>query len=277
MMGKPTRKRISRRRFLKGVGGVVLAGAGVAWWEKGESHRLTLEKHTLHLPRWNADGFRLAFLTDNHLTSEQTMGRALRALTMARAQRPDVILIGGDTIDNHTPNTKVYIDRYLNEVADTGIPAFITLGNHDYWTFDTPAVIRYLSGHKAVPALRNRTVEVDGVFIQGIDDGIAGRDKHDGLAKRHDKNVITVFHEPDFVSRIDPRTSLMVAGHSHGGQICAPILGAMRLPRGARQYIQGYFPSAPVPLYVSRGIGTSGPDIRAFCTPEVSILTLNSA
>ncbi|MBX3095238.1 MAG: metallophosphoesterase [Fimbriimonadaceae bacterium] len=276
-MRKSTRKQISRRRFLQGAGGVLLAGAGLAWWEKGEAHRLTVERSTLALPRWSADGFRIAFLTDNHLSSDVAVDRAIRALNLAQTEKPHAIVIGGDTIDNHTRQTKGFIDRYFAAVKESGIPAFITLGNHDYWTFDTQTVIGYLCGDKTIRPLRNQTVEVDGVLLHGIDDGIAGRDKHNRLAARHDKNVVAIFHEPDFVDRIDVRASLMLAGHSHGGQIRLPYMSPMRLPRGAKQYIQGFFPSAPVPLYVSRGVGTSGPDIRTFCPPEVTILTLNSA
>jgi uncharacterized protein len=272
----PTPRRVSRRRFLKVAGGVALAAGGVGYWQMGEAHKLLVERRTLALPRWSADGFRIAFLTDNHLHSERTLERALRAVDLAAQEKPDLILIGGDTVDLHNRQTPGYITRYFDAVRQTKIPALQTVGNHDYWCAYPEEILRMLKD-SGVPLLRNQVREVEGVHILGIDDGIMGRDKHDTLAARHDKNVIAVFHEPDFVDRIDRRASLMLAGHSHGGQIKAPFFDAIKLPRGARKYVEGYFPQTPVPLYVSRGVGTGGPDVRLFCPPEVTILTLVSA
>jgi predicted MPP superfamily phosphohydrolase len=85
---------------------------------------------------------------------------------------------------------------------------------------------------------------------------------------------VTLFHEPDFVERVDPRSSLMIAGHTHGGQVCWPWGSAVHLPKGGRKYQKGFYAHTKVPLYVSRGVGTVGPDYRCFAPPEVSVLTL---
>jgi hypothetical protein len=90
-------------------------------------------------------------------------------------------------------------------------------------------------------------------------------------------SLIALMHEPDFVSILPKKVCLQLSGHSHGGQMCLPMGVPIHLPRGGRLYVQGFYPHAPVPLYVTRGIGTTGLDFRTFCPPEVSILTLRGA
>jgi predicted MPP superfamily phosphohydrolase len=121
-------------------------------------------------------------------------------------------------------------------------------------------------------------VEVNGVTIAGIDDAIANRQRYDFLTGgNHSKSLVALFHEPDFVDEVPKHISLQLSGHSHGGQICLPGGFSVHSPFGARKYVAGFYPNARVPLYVTRGIGTTGPDLRTFCRPEVSILTLESA
>jgi hypothetical protein len=70
--------------------------------------------------------------------------------------------------------------------------------------------------------------------------------------------------------------SLQLSGHSHGGEVCLPGGFALHTPSAAKRYISGFYPNAPVPLYVSRGIATLSP-MRIYCPPEVAVLTLVSA
>jgi uncharacterized protein len=66
----------------------------------------------------------------------------------------------------------------------------------------------------------------------------------------------------------------MISGHTHGGQFRAPWGWAPMKTRNGERYLEGFFPDAPTPLYVSRGIGTTGPPSRLNCPPEVSVLSL---
>jgi predicted MPP superfamily phosphohydrolase len=76
------------------------------------------------------------------------------------------------------------------------------------------------------------------------------------------------------VERLETKSSLVVSGHSHGGQVCLPFGIALYTPYGARKYIAGYYAEARTPLFVSRGVGVNR-GIRYNCPPEVNILTLN--
>jgi predicted MPP superfamily phosphohydrolase len=89
--------------------------------------------------------------------------------------------------------------------------------------------------------------------------------------------VIVLWHEPDAVDLLPSGAHLMIAGHSHGGQWRFPWGWTPMTTRNGRKYIEGFFPDAPTPLYVSRGVGTTGPPARLGALPEVSILRLMSA
>lgn len=266
-------KGISRRTLIKGA---VLAGlGGTAWYQLGTRDRLEVRRETLRLPKWKADGFRVAFLSDFHVRTRFHVEPALLAVNLAVHERPDVMLFGGDYF-NHIDSLP-HFESFLRQIDTAGIPTYAILGNHDYGTKDVGAVIDRIRGTD-VRLLRNELVDIDGVTIYGIDDGLFGKDRHDRLRESHESgSVLAVFHEPDFVDRIDPRVSLMLAGHSHGGQVCLPMGKPLNLPRGARKYWDGFYPKAEVPLYVSRGVGMTGPQVRTFCRPDISILTLRGA
>ncbi|MCW5937792.1 MAG: metallophosphoesterase [Fimbriimonadaceae bacterium] len=258
--------------------GFALAG-GVSFAQLGNRSDLRLEHHELRLPRWDADGFRVALVTDLHMDSVWKASLAGRAIALAVAQKPDVLLLGGDFLSTEDPHAQELAFKALREAAASGVPTYGVLGNHDYWLRSTPRVVRSFERALRGPRsglLRNETVEVDGVRVLGVDDGIAKRDRHDVLRPQDDKNVVCLFHEPDFVSRIDKRCSVMLAGHTHGGQVCLPFGIPLHTPYGGRTYKRGFYPDAPVPVYVSRGVGVVGVSRRAFCPPEVALLTLRS-
>ena len=83
-------------------------------------------------------------------------------------------------------------------------------------------------------------------------------------------------HEPDFADEyaLDGRVSLQLSGHSHGGQVRLPGLGALVLPRYAQKYDQGLYRVRDMWLYTNRGIGLIGPPVRFCCRPEVTEITL---
>lgn len=257
-------RRISRRKFLK-LSTAALAVTTVGFQLPSRS-RLVVERHTLSLPRWSADGFKIAFLSDFHLDDEGAATRSIHAIELAAAEKPDVIAFGGDFVSGRSElGSFPLVEKVFKRLADTGITSVGVPGNHDYWQSSEQIQTLFETTTKAgLKLLRNQHIEFQGIVINGIDDGFNRLDRHDSLPRRFDKNILTLFHEPDFVTRIDKRASLMLAGHSHGGQICLPFGLKVHTPVGARDYWSGFYESATVPLYVSRGVGTVGPDLRAF-------------
>jgi hypothetical protein len=92
--------------------------------------------------------------------------------------------------------------------------------------------------------------------------------------------ILLGWHEPDPFDWIrDRRLVLQMSGHTHGGQICAPFFGAIRLPRHGKKYVSGLFrsPSAQSSLYVTRGIGAIWLPVRFCCPPEISLINFKKA
>jgi predicted MPP superfamily phosphohydrolase len=70
---------------------------------------------------------------------------------------------------------------------------------------------------------------------------------------------------------------LMLSGHTHGGQIRLPFIGAMQLPPMGKKYVEGWFQRGGLQLYVNRGLGAVGVPFRFDCPPEITLFTLRSA
>lgn len=255
----------------------VLTGAAIPTIARTSAYHLVAEERDLALENWNADGFRVAVITDFHMNSKTETSRAIAAAQMAMEARPNIILLGGDYVDLKHPTIIANIERLAKSLDDAPCPVAAIMGNHDYWSTVPQKVIGAFRDSK-VRMLQNETFEVDGVTIACLDDAIQRAQRYDFFPKgRVSKSLIALFHEPDFVKEMPEHVSLQISGHSHGGQVCLPFGKSLYTPFGARKYISGFYPDARVPLYVSRGVGTTGPDYRLFCAPEVSILTLRSA
>lgn len=267
--------KITRRGFLGAIASGLVAGSFGSVYAKDSAEDLQLVRRDLKLPRWDAEGFRLGLIADLHMNRKAEAFRATRAVEMVMAEKPDVIVIAGDFLDSSKENVLAHIPLVLALLGDAPCPVLAVMGNHDYWTYQPGKVISSIEA-TTVKLLRNQTFEHEGVTIVGVDDAIAGKDRYDFFPSTS-RSTLAVLHEPDNVQEMPEHVSLQVSGHSHGGQICLPFGIPLHTPLGARRYRSGFYPDAKVPLYVTRGVGTTGPNYRLFCRPEVSILTLRSA
>src|SRR5688572_28833174 len=99
---RKSRLKMNRRKFLALA---PCAGTGAAIWQWDEVNRLVVERKTLCLPRWKADQFRVALLSDFHSNYRSEGERAARAIRMAIAEKPDAIVLTGDYNDVDTPDS----------------------------------------------------------------------------------------------------------------------------------------------------------------------------
>ena len=266
--------KFTRRDFLKSMGWGAVAATGSFAYGDLASREVQLVQRELSVPNWDADGFRIAVMADPHMDSEEATRRTRSAIEDVAAQKPDLIAWVGDFLTSAAPANLEWVRSTLAMLNDISIPSVGILGNHDYWAGYFPLVLRSLTGSR-MRLLRNETMEFDGVRVSGVDDALMKKHRPDLVSG--DKNLIALLHEPDFVKDLNPGPSLLLAGHSHGGQICLPGGISVHTPRGARKFIAGFYEDEPIPVYVSRGIGTTGPDWRLFCPPEATILTLRGS
>jgi uncharacterized protein len=271
---------ISRRLLMQRMTAGAICSVGFSAWGTIESDQIEVVEKEIRLPSWDAQGSRIAVLADFHMVHEWDKDRALEAFRLAHAAKPDMLVLVGDFISRQDPVEIKYVKELAGEIhATANYPVFAVLGNHDY--AQGPGVT-----HRLVTALRqngvrllaNEHVDSNGIVVLGYDDALFGHfEPNQSLPPFGARSVLGLLHEPDYVRNVPPDVHLVVSGHSHGGQICLPGGIGLCLPAGGRIYTSGYYADSQVPVFVTRGIGTTGPTLRVFCRPEVSILTVKSA
>ncbi len=260
---------ITRRALLTAAGISLAVGLDQA---RSEADRLQVEHHHLGLPNWTLGNLRIAFLTDWHLSSERAERRTREAIDIARSYKPDLILLGGDYISSALRWQPSWMKTCLSDLSAIKCPVTGVFGNHD---LEARIQIGQMMREAGMPLLVNEVTTMSGLTLVGIDDGITGFPNLEMVLAFRDKaNVVLLFHEPDYAEGLVQNACLTLCGHTHGGQICLPGGFPMHLPKGGRNFVGGSFEIDRKLMYVSRGIGTSGPSIRAFCRPEISILDL---
>jgi uncharacterized protein len=282
-MSVPVQKpnQLSRRRFLKRslwtVAGIAGAGAAYTGFEAGW---IDVVESTIALPRLprTFTGLRVAFLTDLHHGPFTGLSYIETVVAMTNSLRPDVICLGGDYVHRGSK----YIEPCIEVLGDFQAPrgVYAVLGNHDHW-HGAKASSRALAGC-GVRELTNTGVwlEIGGerLRLAGVDDlwnGVQDLDAALGDATDSD-SCIVLSHNPDYAETArDRRVSLVLSGHTHGGQAVFPVIGAPIVPSAyGQKYVRGLVQAPATQVYISRGLGTITPPLRFCCRPEISLLTL---
>ena len=260
------------------LGWTVGTGAGLlAYGSLVETQRLELTRTTLHLPRWpeSLRGFRIGLIADLHLRPGRTVDLCRRAINMLIAEDPDVVVIAGDFVEGWDDRSLDLLWEGLYDLDHFRGRLIAVPGNHDYHQGRAEwlgAIIEPLGGRFLV----NQACSIGGVSWVGIDSGNEGNPRPYSTLEKADwsQPTVVIWHEPDFVDTLPEGPDLMLSGHSHGGQFITPWGWAPMTSRNGRKYLQGFFASPPVPLYVTRGVSTTFLPSRLFCLPEAAILTL---
>lgn len=246
-----------------------------------ESDHVVLERYTLPLPNWpeRLRGFRIALLGDLHVRDKYSLRVAQDAIAMALAEAPDMVALVGDFVAYWKPESPRVLGELLEPLLLMEGRAVAVPGNHDYFYGMSSDLLKMILDELNVRLLRNEAWHHAGVTWVGMDDykesvSDPAKAMRQADALESDAPRIALWHEPDVVDRLPPGCVLQLSGHSHGGQYHFPFgIVPMKCEYG-RKYVQGFYPKAPTPLFVTRGVGTTGPPCRFLCPPEVAILTL---
>jgi uncharacterized protein len=283
----------SRRRFLQ-AGAAVAATSAVAVVGDGmffEANRPKLVSIEVPLSRLGEswDGFRLVQLSDLHYDEYFSVVPLRKAVALVNQLRPDLVVVTGDFVTApllrssrrlaiRVAKTIEPCARLLAQIrAPLGILA--TLGNHDLST--DPEHIAAVLQSEGITVLRNRSVplERDGerLWLSGLDDVLEGRADLKLTLRTIPplEPVLLLAHEPDFADYVK-NVDLQLSGHSHGGQIRIPLVGAPYLPVMGRKYPRGLRRIGPLTLYTNVGLGTILIPARVDCPPEVTLITLRA-
>jgi len=296
-MHMPVTRRAFFKRLLWSTAGVGAAAGGYATLIEPrlvEINRLRIVVRDL--PR-AFDGLTIAQLSDLHRSSFVSADYLQRCIALANALTPDLIVFTGDYLTHrrlfNAPGRTVYGDKEsaIGLVRDSvacmararakhGVLA--SLGNHDHW-FDGGEVSRMIQA-AGIPVLRNAstTLRIHGepLPIVGLGDlWTEGVRFERAFAGADAPFALVLMHNPDSFEHW-PRAGshLVLAGHTHGGQVNLPLIGPPIVPSGyGRKYAQGLFRRGDAQMYVNRGIGLIAPPVRLNCRPEIALFRLTRA
>lgn len=214
---------------------------------------------------------RIAQISDLHL---RDMGRReIAILDRLRAIKPDVVIFSGDIVDR--ADALPVLEKFL--AAVTAKHKLAVLGNWEYWGNINLEMLRQTYARQGVSLLVNQSAQVmieeHTLLVVGLDDATAGKPVLSAIERS--ANAIFVEHSPGWIDGQQSMVSankfrLILSGHTHGGQIS--FIGIpFWTPPGSGKYVHGHYDTDLGPLYVSRGLGTSGPPVRFGARPEVPV------
>lgn len=295
----------SRKGAYFALGFSALAIVGLAYSYVVEPSRLVLTEKEILIDGWDPafDGLRIAMISDIHGGSNGASVEKIRhVVEMTNAQQPDVVVLLGDYVSQgwtRQPIRERPLRMPMREIADNlaGLKAthgvYAVLGNHDGWYGDEEIASELTRvGYRV---LQN---EIAIIYKNGIPLRLLGLKDHLQLdswrafdmtvrstVARYPKDgqIIVLEHSPDILyilnywKHLNPDLKLMLAGHTHGGQVWLPIVGAPVVPSSVGQrYAQGHVEEEGVHMFVTSGVGTSILPFRFMVPPEVAVVTIKA-
>jgi uncharacterized protein len=266
---------ISRRTAIKTVIATTVgsATAGLTYGAAFERHRIGMTSTALPvagLPR-ALDGLRISLITDIHHSRIVPASDVVQAIELAMSGRPDLIVLGGDYV---TFGDRAFVGPVAELLGSLQAPhgVFAVLGNHDD-DRDMAAALAakrftVLKDQRTQVTIRNETLTLAGIRfwtrraenIARVVNGVEG-------------TVLLLAHDPRrLVEAANLKVPAVLSGHTHGGQIIVPGVGA--IARRSFPVLSGLGQQGDTSIFVSRGVGTIYVPVRINCPPEVALLTL---
>ena len=270
-----------------------------------EPNRLVVAEEEIAVKDWNPafDGLRIALISDIHGGSNGASAANIRRVVeTTNAQNPDLVVILGDFVSQSTTRQPIRerpLRMPIREVADnlSGLSAkhgvYVVLGNHDGWYGDEEIAteLRRVGYHvlqNEIAFIRQNGASFRLLGLKDhlkLDSWISFDNTVRSVVNSYPKEgqIVVLEHSPDILyilnywKHLNPDLKLMLAGHTHGGQVWLPILGAPFVPSSVGQrYTRGHVKEEGVDMFVTSGVGTSILPFRFMVPPEVAIVTIRS-
>lgn len=262
------------RRLILIVCSAALAIVCLDYWN---ATRMPLVRRgTVAVSGWPADKapVRVVLISDIHVAGpDMPPSRVARIVERINALNPDLVLIAGDLISDRRLSTHNY--SFAEAVAPLralNAPALAVLGNHDHWRSAEAGRKALAQAH--VQLLENRWLRYKGLTLVGLDDMYAGAPDAGIFRQNLPQPVILLTHSPQVVRWLPPGERLVLAGHTHCGQVVLPILGALgSLKNGARKVACGIVQRNGRSFVVTSGLGASIVPLRYGAPPDLWLLT----
>ena len=229
------------------------------------------------------DGLKIVHFSDLHylrITNKETTQSIIEEINLLN---PDIVVFTGDLIDkDYKPNDKDISNlKELLTSIKSKYGKYSVLGEHDIKVEDTIKDI-YISSNFTL--LDNSYDVIYGnnnnkLFIGGLSNNPDIDKVMNYFTENEDINYkIILVHEPDYIDTITSKynnTNLVLAGHSHNGQINIPYIKKLLLPEGSKKYYNNYYKVNNTNLYISSGLGESNINFRLFNRPSINFYRIN--
>jgi uncharacterized protein len=261
--------------------------ACLIWGTLIEPNRLVVNQRSIRVDNWPGElrGLRIALIGDIHTGSPFIDDAKLEQIVqLTNQQNPDLIVLLGDYMvknswHGHQVAPEITAAHLRKLRAPLGV--YGVLGNHDWWEGGekvqqafTLAGIRLLENDVSEIKWRDKSF-----WVAGLSDYWSLRFRIKETLSKIPPNVTTIAisHNPDIFARVPATVQLLLAAHTHGGQVNFPLIGTPIVPsRYGRRYTAGHVFENGHHLFVTTGIGTSILPVRFRVTPEIVILTVES-
>ena len=236
------------------------------------------------------DGLKVIHLSDIHYGRTVNENEINKVVNKINFIRPDIVVITGDLLDRDTKLNEKQIKtltKALNHI-NTKYGKYAITGNHDYKHDEWESIMEnsgFINLNDTYDVICNEKYE--NILISGMSTNTYNKiDLKDKLSKTNEylsntnDNIIyqiLIMHEPDFLTKFDySNYDLVLAGHSHNGQVRLPFIGAIILPPNAKEYYNEYYNLGNTKLYISSGLGTSNIDFRLFNRPSINFYRITN-
>ena len=238
----------------------------------------------------NFHGFKIVHISDIHYgrtTNKKDLDKMVKEINLLK---PDIVVLTGDLVDKDTNLDETIKNEIIESLSliNVTVGKYAISGNHDT-KFNEWENIIISSGFKNL----NDSYELiysDGytpILLAGLSSNLKNEidisERYNKiLGYSNNENIkdlykILLIHEPDYINSIDySNFNLILAGHSHNGQVRLPFVGGIILPNGAKKYYKEYYKLNNTDLYISSGVGTSGISFRLFNKPSINFYRLTN-
>ncbi len=244
----------------------------------------------------NFNGLKIVHISDIHYGRTVKQKQLDEMVAKINLLKPDVVVLSGDLIDRDTKIDQKTIDKISVSLKNIKVTLnkYAIMGNHDYkikqWAMiiENGGFINLDDNYDLIYKGDNNPILITGVStnlmiktkidvkMKKVNDFLATFNTKE-LKEMAPKYRILVIHEPDYIDDINiDDYDLILAGHSHNGQVRLPFVGALILPNGAQKYYEPRYEIKSTDLFISSGVGTSVLDLRFMNRPSINFYRLNN-
>jgi uncharacterized protein len=286
MEKKLTRRTLLKRTFGSFLTVLGLGSGGFFYANRIEPNLLDINFQQIQHPLIpnGFDGIKIVQFSDTHLGFQYNISQLKKLVKKIINLQPDLIFFTGDLMD--APNEYPEINKLVPilQQLHASIGKYCIFGNHDHGGYGSD-IYRNIMETANFTVLLNEAKPIklkngSSIYLIGIDDAMLGRPDLKFALKQvpNDSFKLLLSHAPDLAETASQyEVHWQLSGHSHGGQVKIPFVGALVTPPFARIYTEGLYTigdSNPLTLYVNRGIGTTRLPFRFMARPELTVFTL---